>query len=91
MSKSPKKTVRRINNYQRNRATKEYCRKIASQLSEHMNSVQVVGTILHPDGTTSSFRCGSGDLLARMKASETWLGRAYNAMEIAEEEEDETP
>jgi hypothetical protein len=77
---NPKKTAR-VSRMSRDKSTAEFCRRIASQLSEHLNTVQIVGTYLHPDGSTSTFRFGSGDLLARMKCSEVWLAHAYRSME----------
>ena len=43
------------------------------QLSEHLSSVQIVCTKLEPNGTTTFFKFGSGDLFARAKACETFL------------------
>lgn len=43
------------------------------RLSEHVSSVQIVGTVLRPDGRTVVFPKGSGDLAARCKASEVFL------------------
>jgi hypothetical protein len=54
----------------------EACRIISSlsgQLSEHFASVQIVGTILDPNGRTRRFSWGAGDLAARFKAAEMFL------------------
>lgn len=44
-----------------------------SRLSEHVTSVQIVGTVVRPDGQTVMFSKGSGDLAARFKAAEVFL------------------
>lgn len=85
MPNQPKKNsapakVKRITNRQRTNIAASHCRVVANQLSEHLSSVQIVGTILHPNGTTGVFRYGSGDLLARIKASEVFLGFAYQSL-----------
>ncbi len=78
MTRKPK--VRRLTQRQLDKASAEYCRKIASQLSEHLNSVQICGTVLHADGTTSFFMHGSGDLAARMLVTDIWLEQAHHAV-----------
>jgi hypothetical protein len=41
-----------------------------SILSEHLSSVQIVGTKVEADGCTSRFTYGSGDLCARIASTE---------------------
>jgi len=52
----------------------------AVQLSEHVTSIQLMATILQPDGTTTRIHGGRGDLCARMKCAELWLDMAEEAM-----------
>ena len=47
--------------------------RLCAQLSEHASSVQVVGTVVNPDGSTSRFAHGYGDLHARMRVMDLWL------------------
>lgn len=51
-----------------------------SQLSEHLTSVQVVGTKLEANGLSTLFSFGSGDLYARSHATEIWSERAHMAL-----------
>ena len=46
---------------------------LVSQISEHATSVQVVGTILQPNGSTVPFAYGLGDIYARLHISGIWL------------------
>ena len=45
----------------------------ALHLSERVSSVQIVCTVLMPDGSTQLASRGYGDLLARIKACEIFL------------------
>jgi hypothetical protein len=61
-------------------ATSQMMSRHAVQLSEHFDSIQVVGTKLNPDGSTSFYCAGKGDLFARLKVSELWLQRVHMDM-----------
>ncbi len=73
MDKPNQKRVNRNTTRKNNAATYDMIRRHSVQLSEHLSSVQINGTILMPDGTTSMFSYGLGDLTARVKMSELWV------------------
>lgn len=47
----------------------------ANMLSEHFSSVQIVATKVNPDGNTSDFAGGSGDIHARVHVAQSWIRR----------------
>jgi len=62
-----------LNDRQTNDAISQMIARHVVQLSEHVSSIQVVGTKLELDGTTTRFAYGSGDMYARAKAMEAFL------------------
>lgn len=68
----PKRTIARRRKKEL-RDTEDMIRRHVVQLSEHLTSIQIVGTQLQPNGKTIMFSMGSGDLLARVKVAEVWI------------------
>lgn len=55
------------------RATFDMLQSHANQLSEHFSSVQIAATKVNPNGSTSDFAAGSGDLHARVHLADWWV------------------
>lgn len=56
-----------------NDARSEMIKRHVSQLSEHFDSIRITGTAMNPDGTTTPFSFGSGDIYAQARVTESWL------------------
>lgn len=69
----------------------ELIEKHAAQLSEHFSSIQIVGTVLLPDGGTGWHAAGMGDWYARKAACQEFVERdqAQTVARTIKEVEDE--
>jgi len=56
-----------------NDALYDMLRRVAIQLGEHFNSVQVLATKVEPSGGTTLFRMGVGDWYARRGAAQEFI------------------
>lgn len=55
------------------RAAQNMLQSHSNQLSEHFSSVQITATKVNPNGSTSDFAAGSGDLHARVHMADWWV------------------
>ena len=51
------------------------------QLSEHFTNIQIIATKLEPNGATSDYAAGSGDLHARVHMAGCWVRRVEGMYE----------
>lgn len=51
----------------------EGLKKEALRLHEHFDTVQILATRFHNDGTTSAFEVGRGNWYARQGQARTWI------------------
>ncbi len=57
------------------RSAHEMIQRHANMLAEHFSSVQIVATKVEPNGATSDYAAGSGDLHARVHMTGCWVGK----------------
>lgn len=63
-----------------NLALADMMKRHVSQFSEHFTSIQITGTKLESDGSTTTFHSGSGDIHARIHAAMMWIDMAEDAI-----------